>query len=276
MTTMTPAPITPLTRRVAPRRPVVAAIAVGVGAFFFARRADRPPAADGFVFAIGVTVALVPEALLPTVTLSLAWGAEQMAKRHVLVRHLDAVETLGSTTFICTDKTGTLTRNQMTVVEAWTPMGWRSSTSPATTRRHRGRRSRSASRRSSAWRSTRCDARRDSSAESTARGVLTVIRWRPRSTSSRAGSASTPMPTAAAESRRPLPVRSAAATDVGRPRRRGDRQGRTRARTRLCRHADVGAGSARRRSPRRVCGCSRSPAGRRRRRAGPAEPPSAT
>jgi magnesium-transporting ATPase (P-type) len=78
---------------------------------------------DGFVFAIGVTVALVPEALLPTVTLSLAWGAEQMAKRNVLVRSLEAVETLGSTTFICTDKTGTLTRNQMAVVEVWTSEG---------------------------------------------------------------------------------------------------------------------------------------------------------
>src|SRR5690606_30234817 len=79
--------------------------------------------ADGFVFAIGVTVALVPEALLPTVTLSLAWGGEQMAGRQVLLRHLEAVETLGATTFICTDQTGTPTRNQMAVVEAWTPTG---------------------------------------------------------------------------------------------------------------------------------------------------------
>ena len=75
------------------------------------------------MFGIGVTVALVPEALLPTVTLSLAWAAERMADRRVLVRNLDAVETLGSTTFVCTDKTGTLTRNEMTVVHAWTPTG---------------------------------------------------------------------------------------------------------------------------------------------------------
>ena len=79
------------------------------------------PAADGFLFAIGVTVALVPEGLLPTVTLSLAMGAQRMAGRHALVRRLEAVETLGSTTFICTDKTGTLTRNEMAVVEVWTP-----------------------------------------------------------------------------------------------------------------------------------------------------------
>jgi magnesium-transporting ATPase (P-type) len=124
LTTTTAAPISPLTRELHQVVRVIAIIAIGVGGLFFLLSLLLGnPASDGFVFAIGVTVALVPEALLPTVTLSLAWGAEQMAKRHVLVRHLDAVETLGSTTFICTDKTGTLTRNQMTVVQAWTPTG---------------------------------------------------------------------------------------------------------------------------------------------------------
>ena len=102
----------------------VALIAVGVGfAFFGVALVVGSPASDGFLFAIGVTVALVPEGLLPTVTLSLAMGAQRMAGRNALVRRLEAVETLGSTTFICTDKTGTLTRNEMAVVEVWTPAG---------------------------------------------------------------------------------------------------------------------------------------------------------
>jgi calcium-translocating P-type ATPase len=102
----------------------VAVLAVGLGgAFFVTALLVGTPASSGFLFAIGVTVALVPEGLLPTVTLSLAMGAQRMAARHALVRRLESVETLGSTTFICTDKTGTLTRNEMSVVEAWTPAG---------------------------------------------------------------------------------------------------------------------------------------------------------
>ncbi len=102
----------------------IARLAVGVGVgFFVLALLLGTPAQEGFLFAIGVTVALVPEGLLPTVTLSLAMGAQRMARRRALVRRLEAVETLGSTTFICTDKTGTITRNQMAVVEVWTLEG---------------------------------------------------------------------------------------------------------------------------------------------------------
>jgi magnesium-transporting ATPase (P-type) len=122
--TTTPPVETPLTRGLRDVVRLIAAIAIGVGGLFLVVSLLLGiPVGDGLVFAIGVTVALVPEALLPTVTLSLAWGAEQMSRRQVLVRNLEAVETLGSATFVCTDKTGTLTRNEMTVVEAWTPEG---------------------------------------------------------------------------------------------------------------------------------------------------------
>ncbi|MCA2189693.1 cation-translocating P-type ATPase [Nonomuraea cavernae] len=101
---------------------IVGGIAVAVGVVFFglALLLGMEPG-QGFLFAIGVTVALVPEGLLPTVTLSLARAAQRMATRNALVRHLEAVETLGSATFICTDKTGTLTRNEMTVAQTWAP-----------------------------------------------------------------------------------------------------------------------------------------------------------
>lgn len=102
----------------------IAGVAIGIGTVFFViALLVGTPASDGFLFAIGVTVALVPEGLLPTLTLALAIGAQRMARRHALVRRLESVETLGSTTYICTDKTGTLTRNEMAVVELWTPAG---------------------------------------------------------------------------------------------------------------------------------------------------------
>lgn len=124
LTTAAPKPVTPLTRGLQEVVRVIATIAIAMGVLFLAiSLLIGNPIEDGFIFAIGVTVALVPEALLPTVTLSLAWGAEQMAHRQILVRNLEAVETLGSTTFICTDKTGTLTRNEMTAVQTWTPAG---------------------------------------------------------------------------------------------------------------------------------------------------------
>ncbi len=72
-----------------------------------------------FVFAIGIIVANVPEGLLPTVTLALALGAQRMAARNALIRHLPSVETLGSATVICTDKTGTLTENRLRVAALW-------------------------------------------------------------------------------------------------------------------------------------------------------------
>ncbi len=67
------------------------------------------------VFAIGIIVANVPEGLLATVTVSLALTAKRMAEKMVLVKNLESVETLGSTSCICSDKTGTLTQNRMTV-----------------------------------------------------------------------------------------------------------------------------------------------------------------
>ena len=81
------------------------------------------PLQDAFTFAVGLIVANVPEGLLPTLTLALAVGVAGLARRGALVKRLSAVETLGSTTVICTDKTGTLTENRMRAVRIWTPLG---------------------------------------------------------------------------------------------------------------------------------------------------------
>jgi potassium/sodium efflux P-type ATPase len=100
---------------------ILAYIAVGIGIIFFLLSLFivNLGFVAAFVFAIGCIVAFVPEGLLPTVTISLAMGVQRMAKRHALIKKLSSVETLGCTTVICTDKTGTLTQNEMTVKEIW-------------------------------------------------------------------------------------------------------------------------------------------------------------
>jgi calcium-translocating P-type ATPase len=124
LTTQVRRHVTPLAREIRRLVRTTTLIAVGVGlVFIIASTALGFDLESGLVFGVGVIVALVPEALLPTITLSLAIGAQRMAAHHALVRRLEAVETLGSTTFLCTDKTGTLTQNRMAVVEVWTPQG---------------------------------------------------------------------------------------------------------------------------------------------------------
>jgi magnesium-transporting ATPase (P-type) len=111
----------PLQKEMSKITKVLAAIATSLGILFFCLSAFvmHLSQATSFMFMIGIIVANVPEGLLPTVTLALAMGTQRMAKRNALIKKLSSVETLGCTTVICTDKTGTLTTNEMTVREIW-------------------------------------------------------------------------------------------------------------------------------------------------------------
>lgn len=128
--------LSPLQKEMGRVTKVVAILATSIGLFFFVMSilVASVSLAESFIFAMGMIVAFVPEGMLPTVTLSLAMGVQRMARRHALVKRLSAVETLGSTSVICTDKTGTLTQNEMTVRDLWLSL------SPRQQGEHSGRR----------------------------------------------------------------------------------------------------------------------------------------
>lgn len=95
---------------------VISFIAIILGIIFFIASIFLGKEFIGsIIFAIGIIVANVPEGLLPTVTLALSMASKRMAKKNALIKNLESVETLGSTTVICTDKTGTITQNRMSV-----------------------------------------------------------------------------------------------------------------------------------------------------------------
>jgi sodium/potassium-transporting ATPase subunit alpha len=100
---------------------IITVIALSLGVIFFllALLVVHYSALECLVFGIGILVANVPEGLLACITISLAITAKRLSEKQVLVKNLEAVETLGSTSCICSDKTGTLTQNKMTVENLW-------------------------------------------------------------------------------------------------------------------------------------------------------------
>lgn len=116
---------TPLLRQVAGFGRVLtfATLALAGATFAFGTLVRGYPAADMFLAAVGLAVALIPEGLPAIITITLAIGVGRMARRNAIVRRLPAVEALGAVTVICTDKTGTLTRNEMCVNQVLLPQG---------------------------------------------------------------------------------------------------------------------------------------------------------
>jgi magnesium-transporting ATPase (P-type) len=111
---------TPLTRKIARFSHVLLYAILMLAALTFAVGLwHGGSAVDMFMAAVALAVAMIPEGLPAVLTITLAIGVARMARRHAIIRHLPAVETLGSTTVICSDKTGTLTRNEMTVQSLW-------------------------------------------------------------------------------------------------------------------------------------------------------------
>ena len=107
---------TPLTKKIAHFSQILTGVILGLAAVTFGIGIWRgQPAVEMFMAAVALAVGAIPEGLPAAVTITLAIGVNRMARRHAIIRKLPAVETLGSTTVICSDKTGTLTENQMTI-----------------------------------------------------------------------------------------------------------------------------------------------------------------